>query len=216
MKNIKMLGDKPLIGHMIEATLGANYLDRVIVSTDHEEIKTIAEKFGAEVPFIRPDNLSWDCPSEWVTQHAVDFVEEEGYRVDIAVTLQPTTPFVTSIDIDGCINILTSTPEFDSVFTASTVRERPEWMFTVDVDTQRAELINDAPIRGMQGVTQSLPLLVIPNGAAYATRRNTLMEEDRIIAEDTGIWLMPFERSIDIDELIDFQFAEFILSGGSR
>ena len=85
----------PLISYMIKAALGSRYLRRVIVSTDHPEIKRISLESGAEVPFVRPEKLSEDCPSEWVTQHAVKFVEtEESRKVDIVVTMQPTTPFV--------------------------------------------------------------------------------------------------------------------------
>ena len=119
----------PLISYMIKAALGSRYLRRVIVSTDHPEIKRISLESGAEVPFVRPEKLSEDCPSEWVTQHAVKFVEtEESRKVDIVVTMQPTTPFCTSEDIDACIRLIAKSG-FDSTFTARIVRERPEWMF---------------------------------------------------------------------------------------
>ena len=196
---------------MINAALGSNYLKRVIVSTDNPDIKQVSLDAGAEVPFLRPENLSTDCPSELVTQHAVKFIEEEeNEKLDIVVTMQPTTPFCTSEDIDACINILLSSSNLDSIFTAAFVHERPEWMFKLK-DNHAAVLISGEEIKGETGVYQSLPELVTVNGAAYATRRNTLFEEGMIISKNTGVHIMSHERSIDIDVPIDFEFAEFIL-----
>jgi len=210
MKNIKLLNGKPLIAHMINAAKGSKYLRRVLVSTDHPEIKQISLDSGAEVPFLRPEKLSTDCPSEWVTQHAVEFIEnEENEKIDIVVTMQPTTPFCQSEDIDSCINILKDSPNLNSVFTAMYVHERPEWMFKLKED-HTAELFLGVEIKGETGVYQSLPELVTVNGAAYATRRNTLFEEGVIISKKTGVHIMSHERSIDIDVPIDFDFAEFI------
>jgi CMP-N-acetylneuraminic acid synthetase len=211
MKNIKLLNGKPLIAYMINAALGSNYLRRVIVSTDHPDIKQVSLDAGAEVPFLRPENLSTDCPSEWVTQHAVKFIEEEeNEKIDIVVTMQPTTPFCNSEDIDTCIEKLLTSSVFDSVFTAAFVHERPEWMFKLK-DNHAAVLISGEEIKGETGVYQSLPELVTVNGAAYATRRNTLFEEGVIISKNTGVHIMSHERSIDIDVPVDFEFAEFIL-----
>ena len=210
MKNTKLLNGKPLIAYMIKAAKGSKYLRRVIVSTDHPEIKQISLDSGAEVPFLRPEKLSTDCPSEWVTQHAVEFIEnEENEKIDIVVTMQPTTPFCQNEDIDSCINILKDSPNLNSVFTAMYVNERPEWMFKLK-DGHTAELFLGVEIKGETGVYQSLPELVTVNGAAYATRRNTLFEEGVIISKKTGVHIMPHERSIDIDVPIDFDFAEFI------
>ena len=210
LKNIKPLNGKPLITYMIDAALKSDYLRRVIVSTDHPEIKQISLDAGAEVPFTRPENLSTDCPSEWVTQHAVEFVErEENNKVDIVVTMQPTTPFCLSEDIDACIKLLLSSPHLNSVFTGMYVRERPEWMFKLK-DGHVAELFLGGEIKGETGVYQSLPELVTVNGAAYATRRDTLFEEGVIISEKTGVHIMPHERSVDIDVNLDFDFAEFL------
>ncbi len=214
LKNIKPLGNKPLISYMIKAALGSKYLRRVIVSTDHPEIKRISLESGAEVPFVRPVELSEDCPSEWVTQHAVEFVEaQESQKVDIVVTMQPTTPFCLSRDIDNCIEILLASRYLNSVFTAKTVHERPEWMFIVK-DGDRAELFLGGEMKGERGVFQSLPKMIVPNGAVYATRRDSLFEEGVIISAKTGVHLMPPERSVDIDEPVDLLYAEFLIQKG--
>ncbi|MAG69211.1 MAG: acylneuraminate cytidylyltransferase [Acidobacteria bacterium] len=209
LKNIKHLNGVPLIGYIIKAALGSKLLDRVIVSSDHPEIIRLSKEFGAEVPFVRPADLAEDVPSELVTQHAVEFIEAETReRVDIAVTMQSTSPFCSSEDIDTCIRKLTDNPEIESVFTAKKVCERPEWMFKLDKD--KAVLFLGGEMKGERGVTQSLPDLYIPNGAVYATRRNVLFEKNILISDMVSIHEMSAERSIDIDEPIDFLVAEVV------
>jgi CMP-N,N'-diacetyllegionaminic acid synthase len=214
LKNIKPLGGRPLISYMIKAALGSKYLRRVIVSTDHPEIKRVAEEYGAEVPFVRPPHLATDCPSEWVSQHAVEFVEaQESRPVDIVVTMQPTTPFCLSSDIDACLDILRSSPDLNSVFSGRIVRERPEWVFLVQ-ENHQAQVFLEGEMKGERGIFQSLPPLVMPNGAVYATRRDTLFTEGVIIAQKTGVHIVSPERSVDIDEPLDMLFAEFLLAQG--
>ncbi len=216
LKNIRSLGEHPLVGYMIKAALKSRYLKRVIVSTDHDEIRSISQRYGAEVPFVRPASLAEDCPSEWVTQHSVEFVEEdEGRKVDIVVTMQPTTPFCSSADIDACIDMLIKDEDVKSVFSAKQVMERPEWMFRV-WENNKAELFMKGEMKGERGIFQSLEKLVIPNGAVYATSRDTLFQEGVLISKRTGVYIMPMERSVDIDEEIDFLFADFLLRKGVR
>ena len=100
-----------------------------------------------------------------------------------------------------------------SVFSVKQVTERPEWMFRLH-ENHRAELLLEGDLKGERGIFQSLAGLVIPNGAVYATRRNTLFEEGVVISKKTGVSIMPPERSVDIDEPIDFLFAEFLLTKG--
>jgi CMP-N-acetylneuraminic acid synthetase len=158
------------------------------------------------VPFRRPAELAEDVPSELVTQHAVRFLEDQGYRVDIAVTLQPTTPFIQAEDIDACVNKLVATGA-DSVITVSPVRERPEWMVRLG-EGERMEPLMNHWWSGEEGISQNLPRLYVPNGGAYATRRDVLMLQNRIIGADARAVVMPLERSVDIDEPIDFALAE--------
>lgn len=208
LKNIKPVNGKPLITYMINAALGSKYLRRVIVSTDHEGIKNVSLEAGAEVPFKRPAALAEDVPSEMVTQHAVEFVEtEESRKIDIVVTMQPTTPFCISEDIDACI-ALVAEKGFDSAFAASVVRERPEWMFTMKEGA--AAPLTGGTMQGDRGVYQTLDTLYIPNGAAYATKRDALYKENAVITKHASLHVMPDERSVDIDEPIDMLYAEFL------
>lgn len=208
LKNIKPLNGIPLIGYMIKAALGSKLLQRVIVSTDHSDIIRISKDFGAEVPFVRPKNISEDVASELVTQHAVKFIEDEtGEKINIAVTMQPTTPFCRSEDIDACIRLLLEHDELESAITAKKIHDRPEWMFKID--GYKGRLFIEGDFKGDRGISQMLPPLCMPNGAAYATRRDILFEKNIIISNPVGMHIMEPERSIDIDEPIDFKMAEF-------
>jgi len=208
LKNIKLLDGKPLVTYMIEAALQAQLVDRVIVSSDHPEIIRISKERGAEVPFVRPADIAEDVPSEMVTQHAVRFLrDQEGYDTDIAVTIQPTTPFCRPEDIDGCVQTLKDSPEADSVISVNPVHERPEWMFMVDEDGLARNFLKKT-MTGDIGVSQTLPRLYTPNGGIYATRAHVLFNQNSIFGKNIKLWVMPRERSVDIDEPIDFVIAE--------
>ncbi len=207
LKNIKLLAGRPLISYIVEAAVESRLLDRVIVSTDHPEIARIAREYGAEVPFKRPADLAEDVPSELVTQHAVRFVEAEGYPVRIVLTMQPTTPFCTADDIDTCIVKMLQT-DLDTVFTACEVHERPEWMYRLEEGC--AVPFSGKLVQGDAGVSQKLPRLYIPNGAVWATRRSVLMDQGLITGPKSGLVVMSREQSVDIDEPVDFLAAEAI------
>jgi len=212
LKNIKLLAGRPLISYMVEAAMESRLLDRLIVSTDHPEIARIAREHGAEVPFVRPAHLAEDVASELVTQHAVRFVEADGYTVQIVLTMQPTTPFCTAEDIDACIQKMIET-DLDTVFTGCDVHERPEWMYRREGSSDdRVVPFTGRLVQGDAGISQKLPKLFIPNGAVWATRRAVLMEQGLITGPRAGIVVMSRERSVDIDEPVDFITAEAIAS----
>ncbi|MBU0995468.1 MAG: acylneuraminate cytidylyltransferase family protein [Proteobacteria bacterium] len=209
LKNIKLLNGKPLISYIIHAALGSKKMNRLIVTSDHPDIMRIAKEWGAEVPFVRPADISEDVPSERVTQHAVTYLEEkENYPVDIAVTFQPTTPFCLSSDIDGCIDLVVHS-DADSAWSGYEITQRPEWMFAID-NRGFAQNFLSSKMSGDIGVSQNLPKLYIPNGGIYATKRDALFGQNAIICKKSKVWIMPWERSVDIDEPFDFLLAEII------
>lgn len=207
LKNIAEVGGRPLVAWMIEAAIRSRRIERVIVSTDHDGIARAAIESGAEVPFQRPEELSTDCPSEWVTQHAVRFLEDEGYPVSVPVTLQPTTPFCAPDDIDACVDLLLETGA-DTVITFRAVHERPEWMYTLE--NGRAAKFLPGTYGGDSGISQKLPPMFIPNGAVYATSYECLMESGLIIGENVYGVVVPDDRSLDIDEPIDLEVANVL------
>jgi len=210
-KNIRPLAGKPLIYYMISAARKSRYLQRVMVSTDDERIRSISIKYGAEAPFIRPKKISGNCASVLVTQHAVKFVEKQKKeKIDIAVTLQPTSPFCTGEHIDKCIDLLLKYKDVGSVFSAERIKQHPEWMFDME-NEKRVKPFMKGPIRGRRAVRQGLKKLIVPNGAVYVTRRYVLFEEATLISGKAMAYVMSRKDSIDIDHEIDLEFADFLL-----
>lgn len=208
-KNLRPLAGKPLVQWGIAAAV-ASRCDRVILSTDSPAIAEAGRAAGAETPFMRPAVLAEEVPSEWVTRHALDFIEaERGAPVDVVVTIQPTTPFVRARDIDACLDLLLAHPELDSALTMGPVHQRPEWMY-VPTGHGAARKLQPEPVKGDAGITQALPKLLHPNGGAYATRRHLLIEDGVLIGLSVGAVEMDRLRSTDIDEEIDFMTAEAV------
>lgn len=209
LKNLVDLVGKPLIYYIIKAVLGAKTIDRVIVSTDHDEIAKVSKELGAEVPFKRPSDLAEDVPSEQVTQHAVKYLEEkENYHPDIIVTLQPTSPFCKSQDIDDCVNKLIEI-KADSVVTTSEVEQHPLW--TMKVENERLIPFMNQELDGEIGVSQNLKPVYIPNGAVHATTYDILMNKKSLYGKDIGHVIMPPERSLDIDTPFSLEIARVIM-----
>jgi len=146
-KNIRLLGGKPLIEWVIDAAL-KSICTRVIVSTDCNQIEDISLKAGADVPFKRPSNISGNIPSELVTQHAIKFHENQRKcHIDIAVTIQPTTPFLSARNINDAIILLEKNTNLDSVFTAGPVQQRPEYMYLIDEDKKNVINLLDKKLK---------------------------------------------------------------------
>lgn len=209
-KNIKLLHGKPLIAYAIEAARQSSSVHKVIVSTEDSEIADVARTYGAEVPFIRPAELASDtATSVAVLQHAVETFEKQlGITIDPILLIQPTSPFVQAEDIESALSTLKAT-QSNSCVSVCAISERPEWMVQLDGSHVRPFL----PTAQTDARTQDLPPLYRLNGAVYALRRQTLIKDGLIVDyKNLSAIVMSRERSIDIDELIDFQFAETILT----
>lgn len=207
-KNIKPLCGKPLIYYVISAAKKSKLVNRVIVSTDYEEIAKVAEKCGAEVPFLRPARLATDrAKTISALLHAVKFMEKkEKTLFDIIVLLQLTTPFTTSEDIDSAIRTLIKT-KTKSCVSVCPISERPEWMYKVR-GMRAKPLLN---LKKQSEASHFLSKAYRLNGAVYAIRRETLINERKIFDNSNiSVIIMPRERSCDIDEPIDFEIAKVI------
>ena len=134
---------------------------------------------------------------------------EAGRTVDIAVTIQPTTPFFTTGEIDRCVELLMRNPDMDSAFSLAPVPERPEWMFSRDARGRLTPYVNES-IQGDCGVSQTLVPLYHPNGGVYATRRQTQFDDGLLIGPKAGGWVMSRLRSVDIDDPVDVLVAEAV------
>jgi CMP-N,N'-diacetyllegionaminic acid synthase len=206
-KNIKLLNNKPLIAYTIEAALESK-LDLVIVSTDDSEIATVSEKYGATVPFLRPEHLASDSAKSLpVMQHALAFMEEKlGKTFDAVMMLQPTTPHRTFEDINDSIDLLEAT-NADSVISVVDVEgHHPARMKFIEegklIDPPYCEAYENQP-------RQELAPMYIRNGAIYLTKREALLA-DSFKGKDCRALVMPDSRSVNIDSVLDFQLAEFL------
>ena len=199
-KNILNFSGKPLIAWTIEAALKCKRIDRVVVSTDDEEIARISGEYGAEVPFMRPSVISQDDSSSVdVVLHALDHVQASTF-----VLLQPTSPLRTAEHIDNAIQRMEEliAPACVSVCMAT---ENPYWMFIESTNGGLKPIVETAsrPFR-----RQDSPRILIPNGAIYISKVLDFRKHRAFIYNDSIGFEMAPEESIDIDTIKDFELAE--------
>jgi CMP-N,N'-diacetyllegionaminic acid synthase len=207
-KNIKLLGGLPLISHTIKVALESNLVDRVIVSTEDKEISSIAKKFGAEVPFIRPLNFAEDKSMVLDTYlHAVDWVaKKDGKPVESFVALLPTIPLKVSEDIDQAIKIFKNKNAY-SVISVVESTVPLHWYRRI---TNEGILENFLPEFNAVKNRQEFEKAYIPNGAVYVFQTENLRSSRQYYNHKTYPYIMPRERSVDIDDLLDFEWAEYL------
>ena len=203
-KNILELGGKPLIAWSIEAALQSQCNPRVLVSTDNREIAEASIRWAAEVPFRRPPELAQDnTPSMAPILHALDWLEaNEQYRPDCVMLLQPTSPFRSSLDIDRAIGLMDQR-EADAVVSVGPVHPPPTHLKHVD---EAGHLLE--PSLNEHFWRQDLPPLYALNGAIYLARREVLMDQRTWYTDQTYAYIMPADRSLDIDTTFDFCVAK--------
>lgn len=203
-KNLRELCGRSLLAWSIAAARASSVVTRIVVSSDDREILERAEELGADVPFVRPASLAEDeTPGVAVLHHAAEQLPE----YDVIVVLQPTSPLRSREDVDGCARIVVDRRAAAAV-TVTTVDKPPHWMYEMDeggtlrpfLDTEKISRRQDAPD------------LYRLNGAVYAIRRPTLMESEALVPEGCHGYVMPAERSLDIDTELDLAFAEVLMS----
>ena len=197
-KNILNLGGKPLIAWTIEAAQQSKYIDKVVLSSDDNEIISVAREFNCEVPFRRPAKLATDEASSIdVLFHAIEKVP--GY--DYVALLQPTSPLRTSYDIDKAFELMILS-KANACSSVCETAKTPYWMFSMESNNVLNRLL-PLPINGHR--RQSLPLTYELNGAIYLLNIKTLYSEKNLTPDKTIAYEMSRERSIDIDNLVDFE-----------
>lgn len=206
-KNIRPLCGKPLIAHTIETARRCQTIERVIVSTDSQEIAEIARKTQAEIPFLRPEELARDdTPKIPVLQHLISHLQDqEKYYPDIVVDLDPTSPLRTEEDIRACISMV-AYEGAENVFSVTPARRNPYFNMVELVDG-RVRLVKQLPAAVPS--RQSAPTVYDMNASIYVWKTEVLMKTDTLYLEKTRIYVMP-EWAIDIDSETDFQMVEHI------
>jgi CMP-N,N'-diacetyllegionaminic acid synthase len=205
-KSVLPLAGKPMIAWTIDAACDSAALARVIVSTDDDEIAGIARAHGADVPFVRPTELGLDDSDHVaVVEHALDWlVEHEGVEPDYVMLLQPTSPLRTAEDIDACVSLARDTGAA-AVVSVTAMKPQPDLALRVSADGTLEHAFPDLDRGGEP--------LVAPNGAVYLNRVASLRADRAFIPNGARGYLMPSERSLDVDTQWDFTLAEAALQG---
>jgi len=212
-KNIYNLGGKPLIAYTIEEALKSKYITDLIVSTDDEDIANISKQYGAQVPFIRPEDLSNDMAQSYpVVVHALEYMENlNDCEYDVHIMLQPTSPFRKAEHIDKSLELLLETTA-DTVVTVCNVGASHPLRMKKMIGKENY-LVNyiDQGFENMKP-RQTLPDVYIRNGAVYTSTRDSLYKHKSLVGDDCRGYIMTDDESVNIDSWVDMKIAEFLVS----
>jgi len=212
-KNIRPLAGNPLIAYSISAGLTAASVTRVIVSTDDNQIADVARRYGAQVPFIRPDNFAQDdTPDLPVFQHALTWLaENEDYIPKIVVQLRPTSPFRRLAHIDQAVHTLLEHPEADAVRTVCVPFQNPFKMWKIGPDGYMKPILESEFSQPYNLPRQALPETYWQTGYVDATWSDTITEKNSMTGENILPLIIDPSEWIDIDSPDDWRRAERLL-----
>ncbi|GAC1321191.1 MAG: acylneuraminate cytidylyltransferase family protein [Chloroflexota bacterium] len=225
-KNLQLLAGKPLVARAVEAGLAAGRVDRVLCSTDDQDIAEAARAAGAEVPFLRPADLAADGSEDWpVFMHALDWLDEhEHWQPELVVNLRPTSPLRRPSHVDAAIELLLATGA-DSVKAVSLARQHPHKMWLRSESGLVEPFLKTAfrLERGPDVPRAQLQDVYWQNGVVDVTRREVIRQQKRMIGQRVAGLVTEAVDSIDIDTPLDLQLAALLLeqrqkatSGGGR
>lgn len=211
-KNLRMVGGKPLLAHSIAHGLASQRINRVIVTTDSEEIAETARRYGAEVPFLRPAELAQDHSLDIeFHRHALEWLRDnEGYAPDLIVNLRPTHPLRRPATIDAAIDFLLAHPDADSVRSVRQSELSPYKMWRIGPD-QFMQPVATLGGESYNSPRQELPVVYWQDGYVDVVRSQVVMQKN----STTGSHILGFvitERTIDIDYPEEIEIAEKLLS----
>lgn len=203
-KNIRDVAGKPLLAWTIEEAKKSKFLDRLVLSSNDLEIIETARQWNCEVPFIRPEELSLDTtPGIDPILHVIANLPE---KYDYVVLLQVTSPLRTIEDIDGCIEYCLQMQACSCV-SVTEAEKSPYWMYTLDSTAKLHPLLKVKQINRRQDLPQVFAL----NGAVYVASCNWLKVRKNFFTDETVGYVMPRERSMDIDTEIDLAITDYLL-----
>lgn len=207
-KNIKELAGKPLIAYTIKAAVDSGIFEKIIVSTDSKDIADIAVSYGAEVPFLRPNDISGDLVSaNDVILHALEYFDKQGIIYEEVCNLQPTSPMrngehlkeAYSLFRERCADFLVSVCECE---------HSPLWAGVIGDDLRLDHFIPDEVKRTCR---QELPVYYRVNGAIYMGNVIRFRENKSFLGSNSVAYIMSQEDSIDIDSELDFELARIMM-----
>lgn len=212
-KNIKKLGDRPLIAYSIEAVKQSRLISKAILSSDSEDIITIAQKHGLKAPFKRPDALAQDnSKSIEVIIHALKYFKDNGQRFDAVCIIQPTTPFRDQGLFDRAIRKFIEA-DYDSLVSVRKVPQEynPHWCFEEEegllkISTGEEEIISRR---------QDLPIAYHRDGAFYITKTDVILDQNSLYGKRIGYVENSNADYVNLDTMEDWYLAENILNSRS-
>mgnify|MGYP001047749253 FL=1 len=206
-KNIKTLNGKPMIAYTIEAAIDSNIFDDIVVSTDSKTYAGIAKKYGAQVPFSRPDYLSTDeATTSDVVKYTIKELKKLGKTYDYFIILQPTSPLRKSEDIISAVELLFEKGA-DSIVSVCEAEHSPLYMNTID----ESLFIDGFISKNVGSRRQEFPKYYRLNGAIYLCGVEHYLKYGDLYKEKSYAYIMERERSIDIDDELDFLIAEYLM-----
>lgn len=207
-KNIKNFCGKPLMSYTIEAALKSGQFEEIMVSTDSEQYADIARKYGAHVPFLRSAVTSSDLASSWdVVDEVLAGYKEIGKSFDTFCLLQPTSPLRTAKDISAAYELYKEKALF-AIVSVCEAEHSPLWCGHLPENYEFTDFINKYNVKQRQDGEIFYRL----NGAIYIVNVNRFETDKYLYQEGSFAYIMPQERSIDIDTIIDFKLAEIFLN----
>lgn len=210
-KNVRLINGKPLIAHSIEQAKDSGLFDVIAVSSDSEHILEIADACGADYLIQRPEELATDTSAKLpVIRHCVNEVEQRrGQLFETMVDLDATSPLRSVDDIRNAVALFETTGA-GNLITAMPARRSP-YFNLIEVDDQDVVRLSKSVATPFVR-RQDAPKCYDMNASIYVWRRNVLFEAPSLFNPDTKLYVMPEERSIDIDSELDFRFVEFLMS----
>ena len=207
-KNIKELAGKPLIAYTIKAAIDSDIFEKVVVSTDSQEIADVAVSYGAEVPFLRPKEISGDMTSsDDVILHALSYYQQQGIEFAEVCKLQVTSPLRNSEHLKMAYNLFHE-KNADYLVSVCECEHSPLWSGTIGEDLRLDNFISDEVKRSCR---QDLPTYYRLNGAIYMGKVNQFSINKNFLGKNCIAYIMEQKDSIDIDSQLDFEMAEVMI-----
>ena len=205
-KNIKLLNGKPVIAYSIEPSISSSLIKNTYVTTEDSEISEVSKEYGAEI-INRPPHLAEDTSTSVdVILHALDYLEKNNNLPDFFVLLQPTSPLRSKEDIENAIYLFTKN-ECNALISVCEIDHTS--MLSLTIENNFLKPTCDENFLNTR--RQELPDYYCPNGAIYIITPESLRKDKTFYPKRTIPYIMPKERSVDLDTEFDFKLAEFLL-----
>ncbi len=207
-KNIKNLNGRPLIAYSVKAAVDSGLFTSVMVSTDSTRYASIAKKCGAEVPFLRSEATSCDCASSWdVVEEVLCAYERIGKAFDTFCLLQPTSPLRTAEDVTNAYALFKKKKAI-AVLSMTEMGHPLGWCGKIG----ESYSLENFQTRKDDLQRQKMEKYYCPNGAIYIVSVPEFRKDRFLYRAGSYAYIMPMERSVDIDTPFDFQFAEYLIN----